>query len=100
MAGLQQFTGCGHAHGFHPGGWRHADFRLEQPREMPRAETGALSQRTHREVLRGMRHGPALYFLQRRAASRSRMALAAELQLAAGTLEEHQIGRASCRERV
>src|SRR5256885_12815943 len=30
MAGLQQFTGCGHAHGFHPGGWRHADFRLDR----------------------------------------------------------------------
>src|SRR5256885_13211272 len=45
MAGLQQFTGCGHAHGFHPGGWRHADFRLEQPREMPRAETDRKSTR-------------------------------------------------------
>jgi hypothetical protein len=78
-----------HACSLDPGCGCHPDFVAKQPGEMPGAQFHPLSEVGHAVIEAGIGGYPALDFLKRGAAQGRGLAFAAKLQLAAGTLEEH-----------
>src|SRR3954469_22652281 len=86
---LEQVAGAFDAQCLDVGGRGLADFGSEGAGERALAEAGAVGQRRDREVLVEMPGDPRLQITQRRPRGLLDRQGAAELRLAAGTLEEH-----------